>query len=133
MSPRLASLACLLCLIGCKNANHSGEMDSLLSTVSYDTSVPAATPPPSATPNSDNAAASSRTRFTEKANSLRQAVVDGLKTTAGVLLFGVFRVIESALGFDDDDDDYDVYTPRGRADRNFNQWLDARERWREDD
>lgn len=66
---------------------------------------------------------------------MRQAVVDGLKTTAGVLLYGVFKVIESALGFDDDDDDddYDVYTPRGRADRNFNQWLDARERWREDD
>ena len=32
--------------------------------------------------------------------------------------------------FDDDDDDH---SPRGRADQSFNQWLDARDRWRRGD
>lgn len=131
MTPRLATIACLLCLIGCKATHDNAEMDALLDTVSYETTVPAATPPVSTTAKSDLSVADSGARIAEKAGSLGQAVVDGLKVTAGVLLYGVFKVVESALGFDDDDDD--DFTPRGRADQNFNQWLDLRDRWRRDE
>ena len=105
-------------------------MDSLLRTVSYDASVPVASPPASAVAPTENVPVNAGTNFAEKAGSLRQAVGDGLRNTAVVLLSGVFKIVESILDFGDDDDD--DFSPRGGADRSFNRWLDDRDRWRRD-
>ncbi len=125
----IVTVACVLVFAGCKaTRKDTAEMDTLLQTVSYDTTVPA-TPtsaPAPALPQSTSA--SSGASLTEKAGAFRQSIGDGLRTAAGFLLLGVFKVFESALGLDDDDDS----TPRGRADRNFNQWLDDRAQWRRD-
>lgn len=137
MSPHLrpatfATVAFVLCVTGCRVAkNDATDMDALLRTVSYDTSVPQASPSVLAAAKTQYPAADAKTSFAEKAGSIRQAVSDGLKTTAGVLLYGVFKLVKSALRFDDDDDDDDC-SPRGRADQRFNQWLDDRDRWRRD-
>ena len=112
---------------GCRSApRRDADVDTLLRAVSYDTTFPPAsptTPPADATPASP---VRPSIKVGEKASSLRQTVGDGLKATAGLLLLGAFKIVESALGGDDDS------TVRGEADSNFNRWLDDRERWRRD-
>lgn len=130
----IATVACMLGVTGCRTTrSDTAEIDTLLHTVSYETSVPQASQSIPADAPSRGAVADVGTSFKEKAGSFGQTVRDGLKTTAGVLFLGVFKIVESSLGLDDDEkDDGDRDSPRGRADRRFNQWLDNRDRWRED-
>ena len=67
--------------------------------------------------------------FANKARTVRVFVADGLKTTVGLVFYGMFKLIQNAL----DRDDKKEYenSPRGRADRNFDRWLEQRDRWRE--
>jgi len=116
--------------VGCKaTSKRDAEVDTLLRAVSYDTTVPPVeqgTPIEGVAPSSP---VSSGISIKEKASSVGQIVTNGLKATAGLVLLGGFKIVESALGLDDDDD-IDGSTPRGRADRSFNGWVDDRERWR---
>ena len=122
----------LLGSTGCRSArSNDKELDVLLDTVSYDTTVPSVSPSAPAVATGQAAPSDSGFDLAEKAGAVRQAVGKGLKTVTGVLLFGVIKIVEGIFDFDDDDDD--DHSPRGRADQNFNQWLDDRDRWRRGD
>ena len=128
----LAIVACLLVGTGCRTArNDAAEMDALLNAVSYDTSVPRGSQSVASPTQTQSTPIDAGSRIADRTRSLRQAVDDGLKTTAYLLLLGVIKVVEWTLGSDDDDDE--VHSPRGQADRNFNQWIGDRERWRRED
>ena len=130
----IATVACVLGVTGCRTVRNDTteiEMDTVLQTVSYETSSPQESRPRPADAPTRGPVADVGFNFAEKAGSFGQAVGDGLKTAAGVLFLGVFKIIESSLGFDDCDDN-DRDSPRGKADHSFNQWLDSRERWRRD-
>ncbi|PHQ34511.1 hypothetical protein CEE69_15595 [Rhodopirellula bahusiensis] len=111
-------------------------MDAILKTVVYDTSVPvipASFPvaqSPSAPMTSEPVATAPKPKVTlaERAGAAGRFVGDGLKATVGLVLLGGIKIVEASLGLGDDDS-----TSYGSADRNFNQWLDDRRRWREND
>tara|TARA_R110002072_G_scaffold48705_2_gene133077 strand:- start:648 stop:1091 length:444 start_codon:yes stop_codon:yes gene_type:complete len=127
----------ILVLVGCKSApKEASDMDAILKTVVYDTSVPvipASFPvaqSPSTPMTSEPVATTPKPKVTiaERAGAAGRFVGDGLKATAGLVLLGGFKIVEASLGLGDNDS-----TSYGSADRNFNQWLDDRRRWREND
>jgi hypothetical protein len=111
------------------------EIESMISTVSYDTSVPSVFRSGPVT----LVAEASETPAIEEPKprrSIAQVTSDGFKATGAFLLYGTLKVALATLGLDDDDDDDDrdnVRTARGRADRNLNHWIDARDQWRRDE
>ncbi|WP_231846268.1 hypothetical protein [Rhodopirellula baltica] len=132
-----AFLVGMLVLAGCRSApKDTSEMDAILKTVVYDTSVPvipASFPVAfsSSTPATSEPAASApkpNVTFAERTKATGRFVGDGLKATAGLILLGGIKIVESSLGLGDDDS-----PSYGSADRNFNQWLDDRDRWRKED
>jgi hypothetical protein len=132
-----AVLVVMLVLAGCRSApKDTSDMDAILKTVVYDTSVPvipASFPvaSSSSTPATSEPAASApkpKVTFAERTKAAGRFVGDGLKATAGLILLGSIKIVESSLGLGDDDS-----TSYGSADRNFNQWLDDRDRWRAND
>ncbi|WP_236625011.1 hypothetical protein [Rhodopirellula sp. SWK7] len=122
----------LILLAGCKTApKDSSEIETILQSVAYDTTVPVTQVSYPAPNTASTEPIDTTTRFSDRVSSVHETVAGGLRATAGVVLFGAFKLVESALGFDDDDDDDS--TPRGKADQNLNQWLDDRDRWRRGD
>jgi hypothetical protein len=121
----------LLLLAGCRTAQKDvTEIDTILKTVSYDTSVPASPAPSKVQTTSLVEPIDTNTTMPDRVQSVQKIVSKGFRTTVGVVMFGVIKVVESALGNDDDDEDS---TPRGKADQNLRQWIDERDRWRSDD
>ncbi|WDQ15473.1 hypothetical protein [Rhodopirellula sp. P2] len=132
-----AVLVVMLVFAGCRSApKDTSEMDAILKTVVYDTSVPvipASFPVAysSSTPATSEPAASApklKVTFAERTKATGRFVGDGLKATAGFILLGGIKIVEASLGLGDDDS-----TSYGSADRKFNQWLDDRDRWRKND
>lgn len=138
---RCLALAIFANTLGCSGhraiRKNTTETDTLLRTVSYETpatSAPSAPPPqPTAELDPHQRASPVRTRasLSEKAGSLGEFVGDGLKATAAFVSYGVFKIALATLGLDDDKKE-DSSTPRARADRNLNQWIDERDRWERD-
>ncbi|MEM6471269.1 MAG: hypothetical protein AAF802_17035 [Planctomycetota bacterium] len=122
----------LLSLIGCRaSQKHDTELESIIQAVSYDTSIP------DEHPRSYIGTSETRDRpveplpgppqLTERLASFRETVGDGVRATLGFVFLGLIKIVGAAL---DSGDDEDFSTSRSQADRNFNQWLDDRERWR---
>ncbi|KLU03003.1 hypothetical protein RISK_004973 [Rhodopirellula islandica] len=110
-------------------------MDAILKTVVYDTSVPVIpasfrdpntlpTPSPTEAPSPEEKP-SVTTTLTDRARSAGSFVGHGLRATVGLVVLGVFKIVESSLGLDDNNS-----TSTGTKDRAFNQWLDDRDQWR---
>ena len=132
---QFAALA-LFCIIaglaGCKTAQKNPELDSLLSQVSYETPSQQVS----------NVAYGGHVQpvvdevqpgFAERAQVVRRSIGKGFKSTSRILFQGLIKsAVWSIFDFGDDDErKYDV-TSRGRANRNFNGWLDARDKWRQE-
>ncbi|MCA9136192.1 MAG: hypothetical protein KDB00_05520 [Planctomycetales bacterium] len=60
----------------------------------------------------------------------RMSIGDGFRAVAGLLAYGLFKVVDVCLG--GDGDEYDP-TPRGADDRDFNRWINSRDRWQRSD
>ncbi len=131
----ITSLA--ICDAGCAGrTKDASEFDSLLRNVSYDTSdhsVAQASSQAEMIPQAAGGASLDQKKkmigqgMMDNVVPAVRAVGNGLKATAGFVFVGLFKVVNSAF---EDDDEPDLSTARGRADENFNRWLDSRDRWR---
>ena len=133
----LLALAILANTLGCNGhravRKNTTETNTLLRTVSYETAAPTS---PSAPPlqqpveldwQQHASPVRTGTSLSEKAGSLAEFVGDGLKATVGFVFYGVFKIASATLGLDDKHEDSS--TPRAKADRNLDQWIDERDRW----
>ncbi|MEO1617269.1 MAG: hypothetical protein AAFV88_15575 [Planctomycetota bacterium] len=115
-------------------------MNSLIHSISYDTDLEIPAEPHVSVASGRRATTGARltvetpSGLSERMKSMRGALGNGVKATGRWLVIGTFKMIRSSI-FGDEDDDRKSYpaTARGRADRNFDQWLDARERWRREE
>ncbi len=126
----LMTVFCLLGCVACATApKPSGELDSLLRTVSYENPVaPVWEDEPTTTADVKRASPSFGAAFLERARETRQSISNGVKATAGLLLLGVVSLIEASLG-SDDDQEISYFTPRAQADRDLDHWVDDDARW----
>ncbi len=125
----LAVGLCLTPCFGCHTARPKNpEFDTLLQSVTYDTSLP---PLPHAQTVSYVQPDSTETQDPDlqpEPRSIGKSVGDGVKATAALVVWGMIKVVESTLGFDDDKNDDS--TPRGRADQDRDRWIADRDRWK---
>lgn len=116
---------------GCHTSRpQNNDVDELLQSVSFDTSHPPPQLPqqaPEEQPQSSNTLAASTK---PERRSFGKAVRDGAEATAVVAFYGMVKLVEACLG-SGDDDKYES-TPRGRADRNRDEWIAERDRWRKE-
>lgn len=121
----LAICLCLVAGVGCRNPpRKNGEFQTLLQTVSYDSSAPAV---PIGEPNLPSPAPPTASNASPKFDPLWgvRKVGVGITMVGCLMVCGVIKVVESALGIDEE---YDS-TPRGAADRDLNQWVNTRDQW----
>lgn len=120
-------------MIGCQSASKqpSGEMSSLLRTVSYET--------PEIGPDESSANTTEWTgpSFTERARTFGTGVRDGVisasQFTGKLVTSAALQLLNPMNYFDrDDDDEPDTSTPRGRDEKEFDDWLERREDWRKE-
>jgi hypothetical protein len=116
---------CISCIAGCKTQQkNTPDIDALLAGVIYDTSVSQELESSStAVVPTKQATVGSNSSIRARLGSFREAVVDGVKVTACLMLYAVLSIADAMLGSDDADDS------RGRADRDLNQWIDDRDGW----
>lgn len=122
-------LISIVLICGCRAAAPKTEsMDHLLQTVNYE--VP---------DNSTNTASKNdyRLTFGQRAREFRDNVLDGAKRFGWFLAGGFYEAAADAfsIGSSDNDDDDPGYenTSRTMADNNLQNWLDQRDRWRDED
>ena len=122
--------------VGCKTAAPPDpEMTAILQTLTYDTSFPPANAVPTVPP-IDDSVQSSQTQApaphqtvatpAKSEKTFLGNIRDALRTTCDFVLLGTLYAFGAMLGFEDAPVDS---SPRGQADQNLNQWLDARDRW----
>ena len=136
----VTSAVCLACCLGCHSApKQNPEIDTLLQSVAYESSTPPAQlasqsrVEPRPVDRTPDAADQTLADVQRLASGARNIIGSSLRSVASGISFPKFSIaglIDAMLGIDDDDDSYPA-TPQGRADRNFDQWMKDRERWRE--
>ncbi|WP_145419446.1 hypothetical protein [Planctomycetes bacterium K23_9] len=117
--------ACLFGTPGCKAAqkDESTDLNSLLQTVSYEPSLPAPSPTVApAQPNQESTLADAGLDLSKKAVSFQRSVGKGMKSITRLLLRGVFKIAESALGIDDENEDVKI---REETERHTERWYDT--------
>lgn len=131
-------------VIGChSNPKQNADVDHLLTSVSYETTTDsistATTLPDGWVAIEPDPAKIQRSKIEPSKLSAKEIMSrtgDLVVAGAAAVTWGVgwvaIEIIKSSLGIDDDDDDDRCdMTPRGRAERNFQGWLDARDHWRD--
>ncbi|MEM9586658.1 MAG: hypothetical protein AAGA03_05205, partial [Planctomycetota bacterium] len=122
-------VAFALAAFGCRSVrNDTTELDSLLRTVSYEVAEPSQLPSAQIMTQEQTVGLAAKQSISSRVRAFGGSVASGLSNLAGAMLKGVFVLVKSA--FDSDDDDRST---RGRADRSMNQWIEERDRWREED
>lgn len=125
-------MLCLIGLVGCRTTDeYTSDFDLLLKRVSYEvaSSMPSKTLPTKRPKSAPEASQSVGEKVAQKTNTVRRGVRRVSRSVTNFCRSAMEKATLHLFEWGDDDDEYDP-TPRGKADRNFKQWLDDRERWR---